>query len=375
MTRHPNQGNFGDAVFLSHTVNELRAQWGNNPPEPRLPSLLRDRLRAHGVGVFNPRGRFLRDVEVVRQLLGLVLECIDPAPAASWQGTQELALQNQLRGEVRTYFTLWRRAARQFMAANPLPHGLPAFVAAWQARRPQAQAMAQWPSEWPLLELCFTLITWIPELQNDPEGQVHLEGVARCFAEAATFSSYRSSIIYGQPPHDVNSVRAALRDVLAPIAERAVDVDEEIMTYVPRNYLTFMTIHQAKGLEYPLVIVDVASDFGRNSPEQRFRRFPDHASNVTLLEDDLAPHSPVGPLRLARQALERTFDDLVRLYYVAYSRPQSALLLVGLLKCLEYRTSVRHVATFWQTGGTWPWIVPCNGRPPGQANNVPLVLI
>src|SRR5437667_93456 len=52
VTRHPNQGNFGDAVFLSHTVNELRAQWGNNPPEPRLPSLLRDRLRAqliHGM--------------------------------------------------------------------------------------------------------------------------------------------------------------------------------------------------------------------------------------------------------------------------------------------------------------------------------------
>jgi DNA helicase-2/ATP-dependent DNA helicase PcrA len=376
VVRHPNGGDFGDAVFLSHTVNEFRARWGNNPPEPRLPALMRDRLRQHGVGVFNPRGRFLRDVPAIGQLLGLVLECIDPTPVGSWEGAQELAIHNQLRADARTYFRIWRRAARDLIAANPAPrqpHGLGAFVAAWQQRQPQS--MAQWPSEWPLLELCFTLITWIPELQNDPEGQVHLEAVARCFAEAATFSSYRSSITHGQAPHDANSVKAALRDALAPIAEEELDVDEEIMTYVPRNYLTFMTIHQAKGLEYPLVIVDVASDFERNAATQRFRRFPDQPSSVARMEDDLAPHTPVGPLRLARQAIDRTFDDLIRLYYVAYSRPQSALLLVGLLNCLRYSTTVRHVATFWHCNGNWPWRNPCNGPPPGQADNIPLTLI
>ena len=35
--RHPNGGDFGDAVLLSHTVNEFAAQFGANPPRERLP--------------------------------------------------------------------------------------------------------------------------------------------------------------------------------------------------------------------------------------------------------------------------------------------------------------------------------------------------
>jgi DNA helicase-2/ATP-dependent DNA helicase PcrA len=41
----------------------------------------------------------------------------------------------------------------------------------------------------------------------------------------------------------------AIRDILAPIAESSVDVDEKIMPHVPRGHLPIMTIHQAKGLE------------------------------------------------------------------------------------------------------------------------------
>src|SRR5260370_12547270 len=62
VVRNPNGGDFGDAVFLSHTVNEFRARWGNNAPEPRLPAPMRERLRQHPLGVFQPPEPFLRDV-------------------------------------------------------------------------------------------------------------------------------------------------------------------------------------------------------------------------------------------------------------------------------------------------------------------------
>ena len=73
----------------------------------------------------------------------------------------------------------------------------------------------QWPNEWPLLELCFKLMSWFPMLRDDPEGQVYLEAVSRAIAQAATFSPYRSTILRGQPPHGDNSVKAAIRDFLA----------------------------------------------------------------------------------------------------------------------------------------------------------------
>lgn len=369
----PDAGDFGDCVFLGHTVNEYAAAYGNNPPRARLPRLLRERFSEYGLSVFNPRGRSLRDIDVVQRLLGIILECIDPNRAQQ----EHLRENNRLRGDALRYLNRWRDAGREFVESNPrpnVPHTLAEFVAAWQARTPQSGM--QWPDEWPLLELMFKVIAWIPELHDDPEGQVYLEAVARAISQAATFSAYRSTIIHNNPVHDSMSVKKAITDIFAPIAESAIDIDEDIMTHVPRDRLQFMTIHQAKGLEFPFVIVDVSSDYRTNNVRQRFKRFPEEPSAVQNLEDELSGFCEIGPLRQARSGLERTFDDLMRLYYVAYSRPQSVLLLVGLDSCLRYSTTIKHVATGWLFDGvSWGWRSEVAGRKPSLANNIPISLI
>jgi DNA helicase-2/ATP-dependent DNA helicase PcrA len=259
-----------------------------------------------------------------------------------------------------------------FMASNPVPsrpHTISDFVRAWQQQLPQSRM--SWPEEWPLLELCFKIICWIAFLRDDPEGQVYLEAICRVISQASTFSPYRSNIVFTDPGHHERSVQRAITDMLAPIAENEIELDEDVMPSVPRDRLSFMTIHQAKGLEFPLVIVDISSDFGTNNVMQRFSRFPERPSNVALLEDDLAPYCSTGPLRVARSALDRTFDDLVRLYYVAFSRPQSVLLLVGLDQCLQYNTRIKNVATWWRRDETWAWRTAVSGRPPPLANSIP----
>ena len=369
--RDPNGGDFGDAVLLSHTVNEFAAQFGNNAPRERLPRLLRTRLSVRGVEVFNPRGRVLRDIPVVQQFLGTILNCVDA------NGVLQGTMTTVLRAEAIRYLNLWRQQANTFATTNPVPnspHSFSDFVQAWQTRAVQGANM-QWPREWLVLELGFKLMSWFPMLRDDPEGQVYLEAVSRCIAQAATFSPYRSTIIRGRPPNDDNSVKAVIRDILAPIAESSVDVDEEIMPHVPRSRFPIMTIHQAKGLEFPLVIVDVASDYTRNHPKNRFRRFPDSSSSVQNVEDDFAPFCQIGPLRRTRTGLRRSFDDLVRLYYVAYSRPQCVLMLVGVDSCLRYQTPIRHVATGWASAGTWSWRRHVGNPLPALVNNHPLLLL
>jgi DNA helicase-2/ATP-dependent DNA helicase PcrA len=354
-----NGGDVADAVFMAHSVSEFARPAFGNPGKARLPWLLRQELHTLGIPVFNPRGRALKDVPEVRQLLGLVCLCIDPA------GT--LLSNLAITGEAKRQIGQWRDAAVAFVSSKPAPtspHGLDGFVKAWQRNDAQMPGM-QWPREWPVLDLVYKLLAWMPPFQHLPEYQVYLEAITRSVTQALGFSPYQGRIMR-ESPHATRSRDSILRDILTPIAENVVDVDEDLLTHLPRNHLNVMTIHQSKGLEFPLVIVDIGADFKMDHPKQRFKRFPSTPSNVAVAEDDLAPYTEVGSLRTRRTAMDRTFEDLIRLYYVAFSRPQTALLLVGHTNLLAYQCKIKNVATFWQQSGAWPWRAntPTPGRRP-----------
>lgn len=284
-----------------------------------------------------------------------------------------------LTTEARNYIALWKARAQSFVAANPRPPStirgsLRNYVESWQTRR---ASRGDWPGEVPLLDLLYKLIVWMPEFQNDPEHQVYLEAIMRCVAQGAHYSSY-DFLILNATPHDRRSRSVVYSDLFEPIAQKLIEIDEDLLFAIPRHRLSIMTIHQSKGLEFPLVIVDVGSEFRTAHAKQRFKRFPDSPSSPVEMESALSAFTEVGPLRTARDALQRTFDDLTRLYYVAYSRAQSALLLVGLRRNIEYGTRIQNVATFWRRDGSWTWRrdnPPLSRRAPTLPESHPLLLM
>lgn len=332
-------GDFGDAVLLARSVQEFAQARPGHQPRQRLPLLLRNNLESvHHVPVFNPRGRSLFDIDSVQLLLGLALLCIDPNA-----GTLQ-AIQN-MSPTPRNRMMAWRATASTFVQTNPLPQGLFQFIQSWETRTlPPNSNMQNWPSEWPLLELFFTLLTWIPELQLNPEGQIYLEAIVRTVAEAGQFASLGARILHGTV-YDQRSVNQAIREVFENIANGNVEVDEEIMPYVPRNFFPIMTVHQAKGLEFPLVIVDVGSDFRTNNHAQQRVRYPATPDTVHMVEDLVASFCLIGPARTQRSPLDRAWDDLRRLYFVACSRPENVLVLAGLTTQVGPSPRVRSVAT------------------------------
>lgn len=364
----PIEGNLGDCVLLAHTVEEVKYNRYNRETKIKFPGLFRREMLNRELQVFNPRGRALRTITPVQQLLGLLLVCLDPDEELIQRADENFNDKIKPTNEARFFLDEWRNIANGFIDQNPHPSsrgGLRGFVQRWQ-NVSRGNHDDDFPTDWPVLELIFKLITWMPSFQNDPEHQVWLEAITRTVSSAGIVSPYGMKILQNGSHYRL-SRQSFIRDALLSIAEDEVEVDEDIMPSVPRNYLQVMTIHQAKGLEFPLVIVDVGSHFTGNYPKQAFRRFPKNPSNVVLLEDDVEPHLPV-PLRGTRAPLDRAFDDLIRLYYVAYSRPQSVLMLIGCESCLKYGTgpnltgAIPNVALGWQRDNTWPWRQAYNGR-------------
>jgi len=339
---NPN-GSPADIALLLSSPRELNSQG-----EPRLPLLLRHELShlTPSIQIFNPRGQSLEEVNPVRILCGFVLECMDP------NATVQNAIQ-RLPHYVGDIFDAWRRDARRFASTNPPPSGPPSigqFVRAWQSRTPIG--VQHWDRNVALIDLIYKLVTWIPILQNDIEGIVYLEAITRTIAQSALFSNFKAEMIFdpNNPNLEQTSIKEIIWNVLVPLATGAIEVNEELLETLPNDRINAMSIHQAKGLEFPLVIVDVGSDFRNNHYAQAFKRFPRDGGKTCNMEDELRRHSPLGqPTRSAR---DRAFDDLIRQFFVAYSRTQDVLLLVGLD---SVRDSIPNIATGWERNGTWHW--------------------
>jgi DNA helicase-2/ATP-dependent DNA helicase PcrA len=347
----PSGGDVGDCALLCSSPAEFSAS-----NRPRLPLLLRQELGTltPPISVFNPRGEDAATVNVVERFGGLLLECLDPGGVLSAQ-------TSGLSRDALTVFGRWRQQAINFAMGASAPPGLLAYAQGWANRDP-GRVGYEWPRGTTAIELIYGLVHYLPELHDDPEGQVYLEVFTRQLGACQQLGKFEGRIVAdpSNPGLSDASVKELLRDFLAPIAEGVVDVNEELMETFPRDRLSILSIHQSKGLEFPLTIVDVGSDF-KDLRAPAFKRMPTAGSAPHRMEDLLRQHSPLGVP--ARTQTDRAFDDLFRQFFVAFSRPQDVLLLVGVTPT-QPGGRVTNVATGWDRNGVCHW-----------ANNLPFVMI
>ena len=100
----------------------------------------------------------------------------------------------------------------------------------------------------------------------------------------------------------------------------------------PRGHVQVMTIHQAKGLEFPVVVVGSLTT-QLSSPKQ--------------IDRDLGPFYHRPPFEPENRI---TLFDRMRLHYVAFSRPQKLLVLTA------HESPKDHFAPIWQGLPQWPYV-------------------
>ena len=295
------------------------------------------------IEMFNPRGIELQDVELVAIFCGLILECIDPEGGIQKldKSIPKLAKHNMNR---------WRVQAKEYIKLNPEPHSpmdLNSFVTRWQIRRPYPEfdengRENKWPKQASLMELAYKLTTWIEPLQDDVEGIVYLEAITKSITQTGFFNEYHSTISFRSPRDERDSVLEAIWNIFVPLSSGGVKIDESLLETLPDDRVNVLSIHQSKGLEFPLVIVDVGSRFKTNDVKTQNLRFPKSMKDEKTIEDTIRKYSVLGESQ--RSEKDRSFDDLTRLYFVAFSRAESVLLLVGLNPAIEgYTKKDQHI--------------------------------
>lgn len=337
IVRDRKAGDVGDCALLCSSPAEYVGD------RIRLPGLLRERLSAleAPIRVFNPRGEDFAGLETVRIFGGLLAECIDPGARV------QSSIKLYTAGDV---LSTWRSDADAYLKKARVE--LRNYVNGWKQRDP-----GEWGRKWPknvsVLQLMYGLVHYLPDLRDTADGQVYLEVFTRQLAACEQVGKFKGRLAYAPEDQGLGdaSIKELLRYLLEPLASGAVEVDEELITAFPRDQLSVLSIHQSKGLEFPLTIVDVGSDFATNHHQQALKRFPLTGSAAHRMEDTFRGASQLG--KDSRTQVDRAFDDLYRQYFVAYSRPQDVLLLVGLDGCRP--AGIRNAATGWDRKASMHW--------------------
>ena len=124
-----------------------------------------------------------------------------------------------------------------------------------------------------------------------------------------------------------------------------------------------MSIHQSKGLEFDVVIVDVGSDIYNNQSTTAFKRFPKNGGSSYNIEKYLKVYSPLNNILGSISGVDEAFNDLIRRYFVAYSRSKTILVLTGLTSMkdgykgdFQNNIFIQNIATGWSRDKVWHWM-------------------
>lgn len=316
-------------------TNPSIAVLNNSPKEinafnkKRLPYYIRESLsyKDENITVFNPRGQSIETTEMVSLLCGLILQSIDP----------DAIIENNLDNiPPLTKKTLksWRKYVREYMEESN-------------------KELLHFDEKVNMNELLEDIKEECELLSSDSsENMVYYDIILETIVQT-------DNAINDDGLLTVNQV---FWHILVPIASGAIDIDDDMFDVNLEDNVNIMSIHQSKGLEFDVVVVDVGSDIFNNSSSTAFKRFPRNGGITHNLENYLKDYSTISYDYDKVSGLDKAFNDLIRRYFVAYTRAKSILILVG-LNSMRYgykgdfqdKIYIENVATGWSRDKKWHW--------------------
>jgi superfamily I DNA/RNA helicase len=265
-------------------------------------------LRDRGIPVHNPRNKAFLNQPEIKFALGAVLQCLDP----------ELdALEKRgIKGGVRTQIEQWHQGFDEFVDEYDAS-ALERYVD--QIGREVIETDSDDALGLSLLDLYYRLLSFEPFLSwvENPEKPARGKRLGRLSKLFDSFVSVsgRSTLTPSSWADSVSTKFLTGFYYLFCGYLDATDFDEpeDPHNQIPEGFVQVMTVHQAKGLEFPVVFTsDLDSE-------------PWTFGGTYWIEEQLAPYADIAPLG---DETERSIRDEIRRFYVAYSRAEEDLFLL-----------------------------------------------
>lgn len=262
-------------------------------------------LRAKNIPYYNPRNRGLHEDPIIQQLLGALVLTLD-------EGLETL---KSVKGGVAAEVHTWIRAY-QTLAKAAEGKDLAKYVQQSHGKINDLKASTMLNTT--VMDVLYRILSLPPfrNLKEDPSYGARLAMITDLIDSFTAFTEGYGLLRASSTEDGRLSFKFLMKlyyEFSGFIQTQGLNDPEDPEELIPRGFVQIMTVHQAKGLQFPVVVVGSL----RDKPEEG-------ADNWT--EDFLAPFSPRKP---NGAALERAQQDLVRRFYVAYSRAQNLLILCG----------------------------------------------
>ena len=266
-------------------------------------------LEGKGIGVFSPRSAQFFGRDNIRRMIGLYLFLFPQARPLP----DEMA---EHQPETAAYYRGCMQAFGDAIREDPKRHGA---LLKWAQRRAAQHKVLSRATDYSFLTLLYEALKFpmfADNLAVDHDGSPKTSRDAfnlAIFSQLISKFEYIYSINVLTPKWLEKNLRHLFCQFLHFLYRGGLEEFEDYEEPIPSGCVSVMTIHQSKGLEFPVTVVGSLSKTPRKSWT---------ALDATL-EGRYFKRAPFEPM-------ERTkFFDFWREYYVAFSRPQNLLVLTG----------------------------------------------
>jgi DNA helicase-2/ATP-dependent DNA helicase PcrA len=262
-------------------------------------------LRTKGIPVYNPRSRALSEDPVIQQLLGTLVVTLD----------RNLVTYAAVSGRVKEIVRSWIDAYSALIATKDGKQ-IASYVDKSHA---YIDGLARNETlNTTVMDVLYRILSLPPfsNLKVDPNFSSRFAQITDLLDAFSAFTSQygvlRSSSS-GSGLLSFGFLQSLYREFSGFIEAHGLNEPEDEENIMPPGFVQVMTVHQAKGLQFPVVIVDNLRDMPRIGS--------DHWT-----EDYLSRWSRRKPFGTAQTRAEQ---DLIRRFYVSFSRARNLLILCG----------------------------------------------